>query len=265
MLQKVELREGPRTYYTQLPNSVDDAGLDPYAFRLYCHLRRVAGEYGECWQSTETLAGHCNMSTGSVSEAKAILVSNGFISIAEVKVHGGMAHLITINDIWQSNHEKYATPSPHEQAPSPCEQAPSPHETKNNTIRITHEEEHIAAEKKKPAARGRNLPPKARLFREKVVKATDDDKFWPNKRQVEMIESTVTDVPLFVKCVDFWMDQNYSPHSVPSILDMYKDGGPKPNGKGKYAKVEPDITDGDRYRRDAIEAAKRDGGEITFL
>jgi hypothetical protein len=53
-----------RRYFTIIPNMVDDLGLSPYAYRLYGHFRRVAGEAGECWQSTATLAETCKMSRG---------------------------------------------------------------------------------------------------------------------------------------------------------------------------------------------------------
>lgn len=101
----VESEETPRTNFTMIPNIVDDLGLDCYAFRLYAHLRRVAGEHGECWQSTRTLAAHCRMSTGRVSAAKSALADAGLIRIEERAGAGGLYHVITIVDIWQRNAE----------------------------------------------------------------------------------------------------------------------------------------------------------------
>ncbi len=103
--------EAPRDHFTQIPNVVDDYGLSPQAYRLYGHLRRVAGEAGKSWQSTKTLAAACVMSTGAVSEAKKELTEAivPFIRI-EKKNHGSGQwdyDEITITDIWKLNHDVY--------------------------------------------------------------------------------------------------------------------------------------------------------------
>ena len=105
-----------RKYRIEIPNSVDDLGLDPYTVRLYMHLKRVAGPDGECWQSAETIANHCKMSTGQVSKSKQILKENDLITITEVEHEkpGRPYHLITIRDIWLHNFRKYAQTSPHD-------------------------------------------------------------------------------------------------------------------------------------------------------
>jgi hypothetical protein len=72
-----------RLYRTEIPNLIDDMNLSVYAFRLYVHLKRVAGasNEGACWQSTRTLATHCGMSASKVSESKQELVDAGLIEI----------------------------------------------------------------------------------------------------------------------------------------------------------------------------------------
>jgi hypothetical protein len=136
-MDQVMLREPPRDYFTSIPHLVDDAKLSPYAYRLYGHLRRVAGETvdGRCWQSTETLAEHCDMSTGSVSKAKKDLEAAGLIAITSKTKNGTRYHEISILDVWQDNHDKYAR-SPGESAlgatRSLGEGARSPGETKKN-------------------------------------------------------------------------------------------------------------------------------------
>ena len=105
----ITTQETPRSHFTMIPNIVDDSGLDPYSFRLYAHLRRVAGETGECWQSTETLAEACKMSTGKVSECKGILEGAGLIVIRECSGAGGRYHNIVIVDIWAENAARYAS------------------------------------------------------------------------------------------------------------------------------------------------------------
>jgi len=106
----ITTQETPRSHFTMIPNIVDDSDLiDPYSFRLYAHLRRVAGEVGECWQSTETLAEACKMSTGKISECKRILEDAGLIVIRERSGAGGRYHNIVIADIWAENAARYAS------------------------------------------------------------------------------------------------------------------------------------------------------------
>ncbi len=98
-----------RAYFTMIPNIVGECGLSVYAFRLYCQIKRVAGEDGKCWQSTRTLAKNCKMSLGSVSKAKIELEEAGLIVISQKKMpYGGMDyHEIVVVDIWKRNVNEY--------------------------------------------------------------------------------------------------------------------------------------------------------------
>jgi DNA replication protein DnaD len=104
--------EGPHDFFCQIPNLVDDYGLSPQAYRLYGHLRRVAGENGKCWQNTRTLAAACSMSTGSVSNAKKELETTEFIPfirIRPVPTKTGFSYdEITLTDLWKLNHDIYS-------------------------------------------------------------------------------------------------------------------------------------------------------------
>lgn len=144
--------ETPRTHFIMLPNVIDDMGLSPYAFRLYCHLRRVAGESGACWQSTATLAAHCGISAGSISQAKKDLTDKGLISIDEKSGAGGIYHHITITDVWERNHQHYQPESVHQMNANPksvhqMNAVRSPGETKNNPYKNNpqREEDHSGA------------------------------------------------------------------------------------------------------------------------
>ncbi len=104
-----------RDFFAMIPNLVDDLDLTPYAFRLYVHLCRVVGHGGKCWQSTETLAAACHMSTGSVVKAKRELANmrvgdkSLIYVIAVPGVEPGRAyHTVYVNDIWAANHDRYA-------------------------------------------------------------------------------------------------------------------------------------------------------------
>jgi len=123
-----------RKYFTQIPNMVDDAGLTVYEFRLYAHLKRVAGDRGRCWQGTETLAASCNMSGGSISKAKHGLKEKGLISIEKKTDSRKMYHEITVIDVWPQNFAKYSL-SPDVLGRSRDERHPSPGERKKNSIK----------------------------------------------------------------------------------------------------------------------------------
>ena len=139
----IEFQEAPRSNFTMIPNLVDDMNLDPYAFRLYCHLRRVAGEQGRCWRSGETLARECCMSTGQVSEAKRVLATTNppLILIKEIRGEHGKCHSITICDIWQQNAMQFVKPSYSEGKPSPREPLPSHSETIKNPLLRSNDED----------------------------------------------------------------------------------------------------------------------------
>lgn len=116
-----------KSHYSEIPNMVDELGLSPHAYRLYGHIRKVAGESGECFQKTDTLKDACGMSAGKVSEAKQELLKHNLITIDGVSRAGGINHNIKVVDIWARNNrwqelsqyerssyrELMATASPH--------------------------------------------------------------------------------------------------------------------------------------------------------
>lgn len=124
-----------RKYFTIIPNIVDDLKLSPYAFRLYCHIKRVTGEDGICWQNRDTLAEFCQMSTGQISKVKQELVGVGLIRIEKQKKSGGELDVIRVLDIWPENMKQYKTHSYDEIGPSRDDGGPSPGDTKKNPIK----------------------------------------------------------------------------------------------------------------------------------
>jgi hypothetical protein len=129
-----------RKYRIELPNLVDDMDLSPYAFRLYVHLKRVAGggNDGACWESTRTLASKCRMSAGQISKAKQELVNKGLITVEKRKSASGPdSDYITLADMWAQNYTAYSAGacSPHEQACSSDERPCSPYETKKEPVK----------------------------------------------------------------------------------------------------------------------------------
>lgn len=60
---------------------LDDTEINPYAFKLYCYIKRIIDERGFCEWSSRELADGCNISDASVSRGKKLLVSKGLINI----------------------------------------------------------------------------------------------------------------------------------------------------------------------------------------
>ena len=155
MNKTVDAGDG-RKYRTEIPNVVFTLGLTPFELTLYLHLKRTAGDSGQCWKSTATLAKETGMSTGMVSKAKDSLtlarVELGKKALIQVKEeenpHGGKArHIITLIDIWPDNFKRFASSqdevanSPHELASPQDEVASSPHEIKKEPKKKEPKEE----------------------------------------------------------------------------------------------------------------------------
>lgn len=226
-----------RKYRTEIPNIVDDLGLSVYAFRLYVHLKRVAGESGKCWQSTDTLAKSCCISKGMISKAKDELVSKRLIEITEEKLERGgrAAHHITITDIWLENFIKYTghqpeeasshdelPSSPHELASSYSEQASSPHEIKkepylrNNPIK-----------NKSPKGERKAQPPDERLQNTAIQAYREEARMHVPVAWRDEVIRTVTDFALWRLVVHDWIGNGWNKQNIKGMLDAYKKGGIK--------------------------------------
>lgn len=105
-----------RKYRTEIPNLVDDLGLSPHAYRLYGHMKRVCGANpsGRCYQGTRTLAKHCKMSVGKISEAKKELIAFKLIAVETFPASENKPDQIRILDVWRANFERYAPRSEYE-------------------------------------------------------------------------------------------------------------------------------------------------------
>lgn len=124
-----------RQYFTIIPNIIEDMDLSAIAFRLYFHIKRVAGEDGVCYQTTKTLAEKCNVSTGSISKAKEELRSKKLIRKTTINTgRGKPLHTIKIVDIWNQNMSHYSSSK---FINSPGEFISSTGEIKKNPLRKT--------------------------------------------------------------------------------------------------------------------------------
>jgi len=115
-----------KKYRIELPNLYDDAGFDPYEFRLLAHYKRV----GTCTEGTRTTARICGMSPMQVSVKRKSLHKKGFIVMKAVDLKdGGYSYKITVVDKWQENFLKYGARTPHVHPRTP-------HEVKETTTNV---------------------------------------------------------------------------------------------------------------------------------
>lgn len=116
--------EQNHSWRTELPNIIWDLGLDPYEITVYCYMKRVAGDGGQCYQSRKKMAAKCGMSERKFREVKVSLAkkrielnNQSLIHIQKRKSVDGDpdTDLITIINIWPINFQKYnggAQPAP---------------------------------------------------------------------------------------------------------------------------------------------------------
>lgn len=108
-------------YRTEIPNSVvrgvKGRGLSLPARWLYVYLKSVAGDSGECWQNTTTMAEGAQLGRGTVTGAKAELVQRALIAVSTKREGYHASDKIRILDIWEANMREFASfsCSPHEQ------------------------------------------------------------------------------------------------------------------------------------------------------
>ena len=142
-------------YRTEIPNIIFRLGLTPFELTLYAHLKQTAGDGGQCWKSTGTLARETGMSAGTISKAKDGLLSprlelsgKSLIAVREEPgTRGGRPrHYISLTDVWPENMamrgrvegcaEKPNTPTPEKHFPS------SPHELGHSQVHQTGSQVH---------------------------------------------------------------------------------------------------------------------------
>ena len=112
--QEFQVREqnSLHKYRTELPNIIEELGLDPYAFRLYAHYKKVAGDGGSCYESKSTLEENLKMSPTTIKDRNRVLsqpfdMLDGKPLIIVKKRRGSknqdLPVLIEIVDIWNEN------------------------------------------------------------------------------------------------------------------------------------------------------------------
>lgn len=75
-------------------SSLDDFGLTPAQYRVYCHVNRVAGRVGVCYQSLKTIAEHCGYCEGITRAALRFLTDQRLLQRKDVSGIGVEYRLI---------------------------------------------------------------------------------------------------------------------------------------------------------------------------
>jgi hypothetical protein len=218
-----------KKYFTQIPNIIEIKGLGVYAFRLYFHLKRVAGDKGKCYKSTETLAKDCGIGMASVSRAKKELIEHKLITIEKKKSKRGKPyHEIRIVNIWDENMAYFSKTSPQEVITSEEEFITSPQEIKNNPSK------NKTNNKRKSRKRDVRLDhPAIIAYREEVhlhvpINLRDD------------VIKKVDNAEKWKDIIHNWMLKGWNKQNIEGMLDVYENGwgkNGKQQGKSAFDKV----------------------------
>jgi len=63
-----------------IPAALDDYGLNPSAFRIYCHIARRAGSHGRCFERLTNIAEACGLSVWSARPCLNFLIKQALLS-----------------------------------------------------------------------------------------------------------------------------------------------------------------------------------------
>jgi hypothetical protein len=102
-------------YRTEIPNIIFELGLTPYEFLVYCHIKRITGESGKCWQSVREIAKSCGISVTQVAKCidSLTIPKNGLnlplIKKTKRKLPNGLneTNLITVVNLWKHNGDHF--------------------------------------------------------------------------------------------------------------------------------------------------------------
>jgi hypothetical protein len=249
-MTEYKIREdGRRNNFTILPNIIDTMGLSLIAYRLYGHLKRIAGESGECYQSGRTIAKETCMSTGAISKAKDELTKAGLIKVEVKNTDRNIFHSITIVDIWDKNNC-----SPHEQGSSyetlcsPHEELRSPGETIKIYVNKNQREKELTPNGAKRKSNPLSKHPTIQSIKEITGK-------YPSKVNYQSIIEKLGESPnwnLFKKIYEEWCLRGYNPINLDGIIKCYEKGSIFDKRNGGNGVVHPpdwETSDAETQRR----------------
>ena len=101
---------------TFIPACLDDAGLTPREFRVFCRVARC----GECYQSLDTMAKGCGLHRQTVQSALKLLVKSGFIECKEQPGRPSLYRVARMTPQKKTYRSKTYTSKPATMVPSGC-------------------------------------------------------------------------------------------------------------------------------------------------
>lgn len=170
-----------RWYRTEIPNLLDDSNLSPSAYRLYGHIKRVAGDKGVCRDSTRQMAVHCRMSIGMVSEARKDLLDRGLINVAGRGPHG--LDIIEVTDVWPKNYEKYNQSSQYERCDTEIESLPD--EQRSDSEQIDTQRSHCEQIEPQSSNSEHSEPSSVHIMNSKTKKSRTRSHYEHNKKELK--------------------------------------------------------------------------------
>ncbi len=98
---------GDRKYFAQIPNYIPDHST-ANELALYVHIKKIAGENGECFATEQTLMKKLGKGKKAFDKAVKYLISQDWITFSG-KTRGKTRPINTyqINDIWEMNNNYY--------------------------------------------------------------------------------------------------------------------------------------------------------------
>lgn len=84
---------------------LDDFGLDPYEFRVYSHVARRAGKFGECFSSVEDMADVCKMSPRKVRYTLKFLCEAGLLLEEKKAKRRTINYRLTSMEAWAESQD----------------------------------------------------------------------------------------------------------------------------------------------------------------
>lgn len=245
-----------RKYRTELPNLIDDSDLSVYAFRLYVHIKRVAGASGgSCHQGTRTLAQICKMSVGQVAKAKKELIAGGFVSHSTVKTNGGETDSLTPIDKWQENYDTYSkgvhttNTTVQEVNTNEPETGKGVH-TVNEGVHVVNTGVHTVNERKNQRRKNKEEERETRVPRGPpsddidyahlaVVTYHSYFKRWPDIGDAKKIAALNPDFDKWSAICQLWKQSRWDYLKVDNLIDRYVKGNSSTNGRHKPEQERP--------------------------
>src|SRR6056297_356369 len=158
--------------------ALDDAGLSPYAFRVYARIARRAGPNGTCYESADNMAEGCDMSRRQLFRSIEELMSKGLIKKVSRPGQTTVYQLSPIGD-------KKERPVPHRHTPR-ASQAHEVHPKKEKTTEAKASVSPPEPEEKKAREKGPRKPTPVGILIGNTIKAWNAERHdsWPELKRI---------------------------------------------------------------------------------